>query len=62
MLCFDLWFLPSTAQLNPEFENYLLTSSKPAGVVRVADITELGWMLGEFAISTGEMKRGELFF
>jgi len=28
--------------LNPEFENYLLTSSKPAGVVRVADITELG--------------------
>lgn len=61
--------------MDAEFENYLLTTSNPSGVVGVADITELedfdseraddtelGLMLGGLALNTRKMKSTELFF
>jgi hypothetical protein len=72
---FDQSFSVTTAQLDEEFESYLLTTSNQAGLVRVADLTqlenlepqrvdaiELGLMMGELALNTGKMEAAELFF
>ena len=72
---FDQSFSVTTAQLDEEFEYYLLTTSNQAGLVRVADLTqlenlepqhvdemELGLMMGELALNAGKTEGAELFF
>lgn len=72
---FDQSFSVTTAQLDVEFENYLLTSSNRSGAVLAGDIAELesletervneielGLMMGELALNTGKMEVAEFYF